>query len=173
MLVLPTGKYLSSKFRQFFGIFKVQYSECFENQVIFTNFEPKSRPYMKKSLLAFLLYLIVPFSASADIFEDISRSLRTGNATLVAGFFAPSIDMAILSEENMYSKNQAEQVLKDFFSKNPPKSFSIIHRGSSGEGALYAIGTYESSNGSVFRTYFFVKQGAGKNLIHEMRIERE
>lgn len=73
----------------------------------------------------------------------------------------------------MYSKAQAEMVLKDFFSKNSPKSFTIIHRGVSKEGARYAIGTLTTTQGQNIRTYFFFKESGGMAYIQELRFEKE
>ena len=108
-----------------------------------------------------------------DVYDDIAFSIRSGDARQLATFFGPTIDLTILSQEDVYSKVQAEQVIKDFFSKNPPKSFEIIHKGASPEGTQYAIGTLVTTTGKKFRTSFYLKNTAGKNTLQELRIENE
>lgn len=127
----------------------------------------------KRSLiLSLILILGVIFIARADIFDDIALALKTGNAKEVARYFGPQIEIRILEKENVYSKTQAELVLKEFFAKNPPKDFNIVHRGSSEKGAQYAIGQLITENGN-FRAYFFIKEVGDKPHIHELRFEKD
>ncbi|MBL0104480.1 MAG: DUF4783 domain-containing protein [Bacteroidetes bacterium] len=122
------------------------------------------------------ILLLIAFTAQVfamDVFDDIAFSIRSGDARQLATFFGPTIDLTILSQEDVYSKVQAEQVIKDFFSKNPPKSFDIIHKGASPEGTQYAIGTLVTTTGKKFRTSFYVKNTGGKNILQELRIETE
>jgi len=108
-----------------------------------------------------------------DLYEDVSSAIRSGNSKQIASYFGSTVDLTILSQEEVYSKTQAELVLRDFFSKNPPKSFSILHKGSSKEGTLYAIGNMTTTNGAVFRTSFFLRKADDKYLIQELRFETE
>lgn len=128
---------------------------------------------MKKILVVFLLLWSVGSFASLDIFDDISNSLRSGDAKAVSRFFGNTVDLTIINQEEVYSKMQAEQILRDFFSKNTPRSFTIIHQGLSKEGARYAIGNLVTAQGVVYRTYFFVKSQGGNSLIQELRFMKE
>src|SRR4051812_25716982 len=111
---------------------------------------------MKTSLKAFSIFLFFSLSsiASLDIFDDIGNSIRSGDAPAVSRFFGNTVDLTIVNQEEVYSKVQAEQILRDFFSKNTPKSFTVIHKGESKEGARYAIGSMVTAQGVTFRTYF-------------------
>lgn len=122
---------------------------------------------------SFCLLLLVPVVSigMADIFDDISSAFKTGNAREIAKFFNSSVELTIDNKENVYSKTQAELVLKEFFANNPVNSFTVMHRGSS-KGPLYAIGTLETSNGS-YRTYIFVAKMGDKYVIQEIRLEKE
>ncbi|MEP7168090.1 MAG: DUF4783 domain-containing protein [Bacteroidota bacterium] len=130
---------------------------------------------MKKSLkLSVVLVLIsVSLFAKVDIFDNISSAIRTGNAKQLAGFFNANVDLTILNQEEVYSKAQAEQIVKDFFSKNTPKSFMIIHNGLSKEGSKYAIGNLVTVQGVNYRTYMYIKQSGGTEYIQELRFEKE
>ncbi len=94
---------------------------------------------MKKILAILFVFLFAGSFATADIFDDIANSLRSGDARAVSRFFGNTVDLTIINQEEVYSKMQAEQILRDFFSKNTPRSFNIIHQGVK-EGARYAIG---------------------------------
>ncbi len=112
-------------------------------------------------------------AASSDIYNEISDAIRSGDARSVARYFSSTVDLTILNQEEVYSKAQAEQVLRDFFSKNTPRSFNLIHKGVSKEGAKYAIGNLVTAQGAQYRTYFFVKQTASGEFIQELRFEKQ
>jgi len=129
-----------------------------------------------KSLL-FLVILVLSFSGVSafpifDIPPKIFDAMKVGNATELAKFFNSSVELVILDKDDVYSKQQAEQILKSFFDKNKAKSFTLLHQGGK-EGAQYAIGNLETITGKMYRVYFLVKEEGGKPLIHQMRIEEE
>lgn len=128
---------------------------------------------IKNIIILIIVTALSTFSAFADIYEDIAGAIRTGNHKQIASFFNNNVDMTIMAKEDVYTKVQAEIILKDFFIKNPPKSFVILHQGNSKEGAKYSIGSFVSTTGVTYRTYFFVKQNAGKMFIQELRFEKE
>jgi len=125
-----------------------------------------------KYLLAIILFISSSFSAN-DLCEDISKAIGSGDSKGLASYFANTVDLTIANREDNYSKTQAEMIVRDFFSKNPPKTFSIIHKGTSKEGTLYGIGTLTTTKGTTFRTSFFARQSGGKFLIQELRFETE
>src|SRR5258706_15863280 len=107
---------------------------------------------MKKA--AYILFLFISFAvfdfgvraqSNADVYEDISRAIRSGDSRQIASLFGSSIDLTLLNQEDVYSKAQAELMIKDFFLKNPPKTFTIVHKGSSKEGTLFAVGNLAST----------------------------
>jgi hypothetical protein len=129
-----------------------------------------------KKLIIILGFIFLGFGqlfAQNDILDEIATTLRSGDARSVSRYFGNTIDLTIISQEEVYSKVQAEQVLKDFFAKNHPRSFSIIHKGESKEGARYAIGSLITSTGQTFRTYFYIKQQGNNAIIQELRFMKE
>ena len=124
-------------------------------------------------MLLILLLTAGSVAANMDILTDIGNAIRSGDAHSVARYFSSTVDLTILQQEEVYSKAQAEQVLRDFFSKNTPRSFNLIHKGVSKEGAKYAIGTLVTAQGTQYRTYFFVKQGNSGEFIQELRFEKQ
>ena len=129
---------------------------------------------MKKLILFLIFAALSLFSAATilDPYEDIANVIRSGDAKSVSKYFSSSVDLTIISREDVYSKAQAEQILKDFFNKNTPRSFSIIHRGESKDGSKYAIGTLTTSNGN-YRTYYYFKVVGGSINIQELRFMKE
>lgn len=129
-------------------------------------------PTMRGFLL--LTMLAMPFAvfSSFDIIDNIANAIRSGNSKEVAKYFDSNVEITILDKEAVYSKVQAEMVLRDFFAKNPVQSFEVVHRGNSGEGSYYGIGPLKSANQS-FRVYFYVKQKGSASTIQEMRFEKQ
>ena len=129
-----------------------------------------------RGMRGFIIFLMIAIPVTVfsnfDIVDNIANAIRSGNAKEVAKFFDTSVEITILDKESVYSKVQAEMVLRDFFSKNPVQSFEVVHRGNSGEGSSYGIGPLKSSNQS-FRVYFYVKQKGTASTIQEMRFEKQ
>jgi hypothetical protein len=126
--------------------------------------------------IQWLLLMLALFGfkqASADIFDDLAGALKTGNASEVARYFDNSVELKTGDKSAVYSKNQGELVLKQFFSTHPAKNFTVIHRGSSAKGARYAIGTYQTSNGENYRVYIYIKESSGKLFVQEITFEKE
>ena len=108
----------------------------------------------------------------ADIYDDIATQIRAGNAKGLATYFSSNVEIEAPGVSGVYSKQQAEMILKDIFAKNPPKSFTVAHKGASGEGGKYMIGKYMGTTANV-RVYVYVKDVSGQTLIHEIRFEAE
>lgn len=122
-------------------------------------------------IILVMLLAIVPGKSNAqDINAKISQAIQSSNAADLAKYFNNSIDLTIPGSEGTYSKVQAEQIIKSFFSKYPPVTFTINHKGNSKDGSMYAIGTYKSKSQS-FRTYYLTKPIEGQLLIHQLKFE--
>lgn len=104
--------------------------------------------------------------------QDINNAIRTGNYKGIATFFKETVELNLPGNEGLYSKAQAELILKDFFVKNAAKGFTAKHGGESKDGAKFNIGTLVTANGN-FRTYFFLKKEGDLLIIKELRIEKE
>ncbi len=127
-----------------------------------------------KLFKAILLFTAISsFSARADIYDELAVAIRAGDAHQLATHFDSKVDLALSTVEDVYSKAQAELLIKDFFSKNPPKSFNLVHKGSSKEGTLFAVGTLNCTNGKTFRVSFVLKTVRGVNILQEFRFENQ
>lgn len=123
-------------------------------------------------LTVFLVCFGIIPALAQDIFAPMKDAIKTGNAKEVIKFFNTSVDMNLDGEVAMYSKAQAEFVLKDFFKKHPSSDFSIVHTGSSKGGLQFAIGRYVS-NADTFDVVIRVKEVSGSYLIHEINFVKD
>jgi hypothetical protein len=127
---------------------------------------------MKKTLLSFLIASFLSVSFSIDMIDDVASAIRSGNPKNISKYFIENIDLKIIEQEGIYSKQQAEMILKDFFTKHSVKSFTIAHRSAPKNGSQYIIGTLETVNGK-YRVYFLNKTTDTETLIQQFRIETE
>lgn len=107
-----------------------------------------------------------------DMADEIAQAIGAGKVKEISKHFIENIDLTVLDDEDVYSKQQAEMILKDFFTKHPAKSFAIIHKSTPKNGSQYIIGSLDTENGR-FRVYFLCKTSGNDMLIQQFRIETE
>lgn len=125
-----------------------------------------------KYLLLLLIASLTSFAFAIDVIDDVSAAIRSGNPKSISKYFIEHIDLKVIEQEDVYSKPQAEMILKDFFSKHPVKTYTIAHKTTSKGGSQYIIGTLETTNGK-FRIAFLIKTTGTETLIQQFRIETE
>lgn len=126
---------------------------------------------MKKYFFILLLtagFFSIP--AKADILDDISALFKTGNAGEISKYLAPSVEIAILSNQHVYTKAQASAVINDFFKKHPPSSSKTVHKLTSNPNHLFTVMAISTSSG-IYRTSFSLSNVSGKFLITEISFE--
>lgn len=130
---------------------------------------------MKRLQLTILLFLslFTNVFAQAELLEDVVISFKTADHRLLAKHFTSKVEINLMDQSNVYSKSQAEMVMKDFFGKFDPRDFQILYKNTpSSEQVKFTIGQLETSAGR-FRIFFILKQVDGNLLIQEMRFEQE
>ena len=120
--------------------------------------------------LKYLLSLIVltvalTAQAQAGAIPDIVAGFNSGYSDAIAEHLNDNVELVIKNANNVFTKQQTKNILTDFFKKNPPLKFTIMHRGDK-ENAQFVIGNLETTNGT-YRVYFLIK----KNLVQQLRIE--
>lgn len=120
----------------------------------------------------FTFFYMSPNQKAADISKGIAEAIRKGNVNDLSNYFNSTIDLSILGKEGSYSKAQATQIVKEFFTKYPPKTFEIKHQGSSSDGSNYVIGSLVTAKGK-FRTNYLIKNNSGKLYINQLSFDTE
>ena len=125
-----------------------------------------------------LFFTTIVFFLSSTVFaqtpnaEAITQAFKTGNAKELSKHFDSNVELKVFNKEDVYSKVQAELIIKDFFTKNPPKDYVALHNGTSKSGAQYIIGQLTTS-GHTYRINYFLKKSGSSYLIQELRFEQE
>ena len=126
--------------------------------------------------LLFLLTLFTPFTSlpilQGDIIDTLAGHFKTGSSKEIAVNFSSSVDLIIIDEEDVYSKAQAEQILRSFFSKYPPNKSTVIHRLNNHPNYRYGAISLATKNGT-FRVSITMKKTGNAFFITELRIEAE
>jgi uncharacterized protein YycO len=121
-------------------------------------------------LLLTTLLLAFGLHAQDDVKEKVVQAMRTGNSKDLATHFIANIDLTIKETADVYSKAQAEQIVRKFFNDNPPVDLVIEHSGVSKLGDKYFIGILRTTTG-YFRVTFFLKKTDTVFQVKQLRIE--
>lgn len=110
-------------------------------------------------------------TAKAQALEDVVNNIRSANVPGISKYFDNLVAITINNNQSVYSKTQAELVLKDFFGKNPVKDFIVAQSGTSGTSSRYAIGNLVTTGGS-YNLYVVLKQKENAFVLQEIRFEK-
>ncbi len=132
-----------------------------------------------KTYLWIGLLFLMPLFAAAQVNsayaaheKTITKAIAEKNTDVLSNYFFSSVDFSIPGADGVYSKAQAEQVVKKFFSKHEVKSFKIKHNGSSRKGTFFSIGDMQT-NTKNFSVYFLMREEKGTYKIHQFQIQAE
>lgn len=108
---------------------------------------------------------------SQNVNAAIASALKSGSSQGIARYFNSSVEININGKEEVYSKSQAEFVLKDFFDKNHCKDFKSEHeRGS--DKVKFTVGYLYTDKGQ-YRVTYMVKKVNNSELIYQLGITKE
>jgi hypothetical protein len=133
---------------------------------------------MKKIFLiafTFVIAITQIFSQNEDPFVEhftkINKALNIGNVDIIAQYFSSSVDLSVLDKEGIFSASQAENILKEFFTKNEAKKYTMIHF-SGKDNSRYYIGTLTTNTGD-YRVFYVLKNTIKYPVITQFRIEKK
>jgi len=96
-----------------------------------------------------------------QIHDKISTHISNGDSENLSKHLGSTVELSMMSKDGTYSKTQCGYIIKDFFSKHPPSSYKLKHKGTSDKGSIYAIGNYVSGK-ETFRVYYMMKKESGE-----------
>jgi len=105
-----------------------------------------------------------------DTVEDIAAYFKNGNTKDLVRSFANTVSLSISADESVYSKVQAEIVLRNFFTKHDPSDVKIQHRLDNSSNHRYIVLNLSTARG-VFKVSLVMKNTEGRFLITEIRID--
>lgn len=121
----------------------------------------------------FLFALIFSTQAQAsDQLSVVRSAIASGSSRSLSQYLAPSVEVGFDGDAQSYNAAQTELVMKNFFAKNPPVSFDIIHQGASNEGIVYATCHYVGRNGN-YQVFIKLKPKQSTPMIDTLNFTKE
>jgi hypothetical protein len=105
--------------------------------------------------------------------EDMVNAIRTNRAEDMVKYFDSFVPITINNNQAMYSHNQAEVVLKDFFERNNPKDFVVMDNGSPNNSSKFAIGAFTTPAGIKYNVYILMKLKDNSYMLQEIRLNKD
>lgn len=129
------------------------------------------KPFFKIVITFLWLGFSMTNVKAGDITDGIAKAIESGDARGLSGYFNSNVELAIQEMEGIYSKDQAELILKNFFTSHKPTGFVILHRGGK-DASKYAIGSLSTPTKN-YRVTILIKMKDDSPYIHQLRIEEE
>lgn len=125
----------------------------------------------KKIFLTLACLLFLNMGAKAQVIDDVVSGIRNGNVTQMNKHFDNFVVITLGVNQSSYSKQQAEMVLRDFFSKNNPRNFAVMQSGNAPGNGQFAIGNLNTNTGP-YQVYVLLKFKDGTYMMQEIRFEK-
>jgi hypothetical protein len=119
-----------------------------------------------------LVFFTVQAQNSANPLEDMVNAIKNDRVADMAQYFDNFVPITINNAQTVYSHNQAQVVLHDFFDKNLPKDFIVSENGSPDNTSKFMIGSFDTQN-AKYSVYILMKLKEGAYLIQDFRINKE
>jgi hypothetical protein len=100
---------------------------------------------MKKVILLLMFAILAAWAkveAQEDPFDPIIKAIHKSDAGSLSSSFNATVELLLPDNENTYSAVQGEMIMKDFFKKYPPDSFTEIQKGTIDPASRFAIFNY-------------------------------
>ena len=117
--------------------------------------------------------LTVQAQTSRPPMEDVVNAIKNNRIEDMSKYFDNIVPLTINNNQTIYSRNQAEVVLKDFFDKNLPKDFLIMDNGSPNNTSKFIIGSLLTPSGAKYNVYILMKLKDNSYLLQEIRLNKE
>ncbi len=116
------------------------------------------------------LFMMTSLAGINDVIDDIASCVRSANTKELSKHFSSTVSMTLLNDEGIYSRVQAEIILRDFFNKNTPTNVKLAHRLDSNPNFRYVVLNLETSR-ETFRVSYKLTNNDDSFQVTEFRIE--
>lgn len=123
-------------------------------------------------VLILLTQIFNPMAYQSDIVDNLSALFKAANSKEISKNFSSSVELKVNEEEDVYSKAQAEQILRDFFNKSTPVNSAVVHLINTNPNYRFGILSLTTKTGK-FRVAITLKKVTNTFFITELRIEPE
>ncbi len=121
-------------------------------------------------MLTSVLLLVVLNGHAQMVPKGIIEAFEKGDAKQLATYFHDNLEMKILKEDYVTSKNQAARIMQDFFKEHRPLSFKLEYEGTK-QDSKYSLGTLVTRKGK-FNVNLYFLDGRKEKIIYSLTIEK-
>jgi len=123
-------------------------------------------------VLIFLTQIVNPIAFQGDIVDSLSLLFKSANSKEISKNFSSSVELKVNEDEDVYSKAQAEQIIREFFNKTTPVNSTVVHLINTNPNYRFGVLSLSTKNGK-FRVAITLKKTSNAFFITELRIEPE
>ena len=105
--------------------------------------------------------------------EDVVNAIKNDRVSDMVKYFDIFVPITINNNQQIYSRNQAQIVLQDFFDKNNSKDFLVMDNGSPDNNSKFLIGSFTEPGGIKYNVYILIKMKNGDYILQELRFNKE
>jgi hypothetical protein len=116
-----------------------------------------------------LVVVPVQGQTQAAFLEKIEKAIQKNDVTSLAPLLNGSVELSVNNRESVYNREQAKEVVREFFMNYPVRTFRLLHNGANG-GNAYAVGEYQSTRGS-FHTNILIRKVGEQFVVDQLRFE--
>ena len=120
-------------------------------------------------IIALLMVIPAMLCGQDKLPSGIATALERADAAQLSNYLDATVELTVLNQYDVYSKQQAANIIADFFRKNTVTGFQTIHSGNK-DAASFAIGNLSTIN-QTFRIYILIRSVSGQPTIQQLRIE--
>jgi hypothetical protein len=132
---------------------------------------------MKNFIVFVVVSIFLSFTAVAQQnrppLEDIVNAIKSNRTEELSKYFDNIVPVTINNNQTIYSRNQAEVVLKDFFERNLPKDFLVLDNGSPNSTTKFIIGNLITPSVLKYSVYILIKHKDSNYYFQEIRLNKE
>jgi hypothetical protein len=116
-----------------------------------------------------LMVMTTSVFATEQSVQLICRTMSSGNVNDIETIFDSQIEMSLLGESVVCSRDYAIEKISDFISTNPGAACRISHHGKRENSSFCIISII--SSGRSYRLYALFRKTSNKQLIQQFRID--
>jgi len=121
-----------------------------------------------------LFFISVQAQSSRTSLEDMVSAIKLNRIQDVEKYMQSFVTISINNAQSVYSRNQAQVVLHDFFDKNDAKDMMVMDSGTPSTSSAFVIGSYDApGSGTKYTVYVLMKTKDGRYYLQEIRINKE
>jgi hypothetical protein len=119
------------------------------------------------------LFFTVQAQNSHSPLEDMANAIKNNHVSDIVKYFDSFVPITINGSQSVYSRNQAEVVLRDFFEKNPAKDFDVMDNGAADNTSKFMIAALTDTHGIKYSVYILMKLKDSKYVLQELRFNKD